>query len=129
MGKWTKGPWVIDQEDDDTLEITTEARMDNCMSAICAVEVGYVGKHETEQRANADLIAEAGTVAHETGLTPRQLAEQRVGLLAALKWYKDQMCEGFCTDLREDWTYHKSMDDLCAGCKARAAIANAERKP
>jgi hypothetical protein len=27
--------------------------------------------------ANADLIAEAGTVLHETGLTPRQLAEQR----------------------------------------------------
>lgn len=35
--------------------------------------------------ANAAFIAEAGTVAHETGLTPRQLADQRDELLAALK--------------------------------------------
>ena len=31
------------------------------------------------------LIAEAGTVHHETGLTPRQLAEQRAELLEALQ--------------------------------------------
>lgn len=37
----------------------------------------------TEQDAN--LIAEAGTVYHETGLTPRQLAEQRGQLLEALE--------------------------------------------
>ena len=35
--------------------------------------------------ANARLIAEAGTVLHETGLTPRQLAEQRAELLEALQ--------------------------------------------
>jgi hypothetical protein len=34
--------------------------------------------------ANAALIAEAGTVLHETGLTPRQLAEQRAALQALL---------------------------------------------
>lgn len=37
------------------------------------------------QRANAALIAEAGTVHHETGLTPRQLVEQRDALLAAIQ--------------------------------------------
>ena len=37
-----------------------------------------------EMAANARLIAEAGTVLHETGLTPRQLAEQRAALLEAL---------------------------------------------
>ena len=36
-------------------------------------------------KANARLIAEAGTVYHETGLTPRQLAEQRAELLEALQ--------------------------------------------
>lgn len=36
------------------------------------------------QRANAALIAEAGTVHHETGLTPRQLVEQRDALATAL---------------------------------------------
>ncbi len=32
---------------------------------------------KSEAQANAALIAEAGTVYHETGLTPRQLLEQR----------------------------------------------------
>lgn len=40
--------------------------------------------------ANAALIAEAGTVRNETGLSPRELAEHRKGLLDALielrKW-------------------------------------------
>lgn len=40
--------------------------------------------HIPEQETNARLIAEAGTVYHETGLTPRQLAEQRAELLEAL---------------------------------------------
>lgn len=35
--------------------------------------------------ANAALIAEAGTVYHETGLTPRQLVEQRDALAAAVE--------------------------------------------
>jgi len=34
---------------------------------------------------NARLFTEAGTVVHETGLTPRQLAEQRAELLEALR--------------------------------------------
>lgn len=38
-----------------------------------------------ERRANCDLVAEAFLVATETGLTPRQLQEQRDELLAALK--------------------------------------------
>jgi hypothetical protein len=43
---------------------------------------GY-GKGEGE--ANARLIIDAFNVATETGLTPRQLAEQRANMLAALK--------------------------------------------
>jgi hypothetical protein len=35
--------------------------------------------------ASADLIAEAGTVHHETGLTPRQLVEQRDALVERVK--------------------------------------------
>lgn len=38
--------------------------------------------HEEEEQANARLIAEAFNVAHETGLTPRQLADQRAELLS-----------------------------------------------
>lgn len=42
-----------------------------------------------ESKANARLIAEAGTVHHETGLSPRQLAEHRAELLAALTMVRD----------------------------------------
>lgn len=57
---------------------------------------------ENQAEANARLIAEAGTVATETGLTPRQLAEQRAELLAEAKWALDVLvnqcgleeCEG-----------------------------------
>ena len=38
-----------------------------------------------EAEANAQLIAEAGTVANETGKTPRQLADDNKVLLEALK--------------------------------------------
>jgi hypothetical protein len=40
---------------------------------------------EKEMNANAHLIAEAGTVANETGLTPRELKEQRDNLYWACK--------------------------------------------
>jgi hypothetical protein len=38
-----------------------------------------------ELQARGDLIAEAGTVLHETGRTPRQLVEERAELLKALE--------------------------------------------
>jgi hypothetical protein len=41
---------------------------------------------EGSAQGNAEFIAEAFNVADETGLTPRQLAEQRVELLVALQW-------------------------------------------
>lgn len=46
-------------------------------------------KHYDQSQANARLIAEAGTVYHETGLSPRQLAKQRAELLAALETMKN----------------------------------------
>ena len=44
-----------------------------------------------EARANAELIAEAGTVANETGLTPRELLNQRNELLEVLKYAKKRL--------------------------------------
>lgn len=45
------------------------------------------GSHDNdeEREANAALISEAFNVAHETGLTPRQLAGQRERLMACLR--------------------------------------------
>lgn len=47
-------------------------------------------------------------------------------LLEALEWYRNNMCEGFCVDLKTEVYYSESMDFHCAGCKARAAIAKAK---
>ena len=53
----------------------------------------------------AQLIAEAGTVATETGLTPRQLAEQRQELLEACKQAKAILEHVFnCQDTVRDLT-------------------------
>jgi hypothetical protein len=48
---------------------------------------GTPERYLDEARANAALIAEAGTVFHETGLTPRQLLEQRDELVELLESY------------------------------------------
>lgn len=64
--KCTKGPWEIKRSD-----VTTPG---GTMSRI--LEEGH-------SYADAALIAEAGTVLHETGLTPRELAERLETLMAA----------------------------------------------
>lgn len=71
-----------------------------------------------EEEANARLIAEAGTVHHETGLTPRQLAEQRRELLDALaELISIRDSDG------DEWFGSGRLDDALAD--AREAIAKA----
>lgn len=48
---------------------------------ICQV----VNQHDNKEEYNARLIAEAGTVASETGYTPRQLAYHKAELLDVLE--------------------------------------------
>ena len=48
----------------------------------------YESKWHVGAKDDAQLIAEAGTVLHETGLTPRQLASQRAELLEALRYLR-----------------------------------------
>lgn len=50
-----------------------------------------VGPSRLEAVRNSQFIADAFNVAHETGLTPRQLAEQRDELLAALRSVTDDL--------------------------------------
>jgi hypothetical protein len=52
--------------------------------------------------ANAELIAEAFTVAHETGLTPRQLAERCKELEAALKVAQSCLASTTCDSLYDN---------------------------
>ena len=79
MVKYTKGPATVEQPG----YCSDEGRM----------VYGADSKHIASwcKPDDAALIAEAFNVASETGLTPRQLAEQRERLLAALakieKWF------------------------------------------
>lgn len=64
---------------------------------------------------NAKLTAEAGTVANETGLTPRQLLEQRDELLDACKEFVRKV---ECGEARSKRSYSQM----------KSAIAKAEGK-
>lgn len=70
------------------------------------------------QRANAALIAEAGTVHHETGLTPRQLVGQRDALAAALAGLDEAYCRAGTPLSRDERT-----EDRKRLIAARAALA------
>ena len=84
-GGWTKGVWAVTNHK--LRKVTSQGVL------ICNAVLRNSGtsknppscKDQLEAEANAALIAEAGTVANETGLTPRQLANQRAELLAAIQ--------------------------------------------
>lgn len=80
--KPTPGPWFEHREGFSTVYV--EARIGGGMVQEVAA-CGPTDAGQYQQAANARLIAEAGTVHHETGLTPRQLVEQRDALLAAIQ--------------------------------------------
>ena len=84
----TPGPWVVHQRPNAPFEyghhVTTADGLTVCKVSYQLPAATPAGVRESERIANAQLIAEAGTVLHETGLTPRQLAEQRAELLEAL---------------------------------------------
>ena len=82
--KPTAGPWRFEYNDH-FFEVRAEGRYRGGICNVHSAEyIGGITRSESE--ANASLIAEAGTVYHETGLTPRELAEQRAELLEALEW-------------------------------------------
>ena len=101
--KPSEGPWTVGKFQDTGLNNQISVH-----PAICTV---YGAREEAE--ANAHIIAEAGTVYHETKLTPRQILAQRDELLKALKVAWEN-----CDPL--DMTYYDT------GI-IEAAIANAEK--
>jgi len=73
----TPGPWTVI---DGTTVLSADPSVAIC-DAFPADKAGNEYRYGESSNANASLIAEAGTVLHETGLTPRQLAD----LVARLK--------------------------------------------
>lgn len=83
--KPTRGPWFTDEaQPDDLFRYVMHGEGDS---------FGYVCRISTNGNANpesdARLIAEVGTVHHETGLTPRQLVERVKELEEACRHCED----------------------------------------
>ncbi len=80
----TQGEWY-----NDSLEGKIR---DGKQGIICELVKGT--KTDQEAEANAELIAEVGTVTNETGYTPKQLAEQKDVLHRACLMAKEELVFG-----------------------------------
>lgn len=85
--KPTPGPWEIVQAEAGIV-VRTESPSKTRYEASRYAAIGGFEREDPKQlaeaMANARLIAEAGTVFHETGLSPRQLAERNAELVDLL---------------------------------------------
>jgi hypothetical protein len=89
--KPSPGPWTVGAPNKFGAEVRADvgtrprvwANDKTGIADICIRRGIYEGT-SNEEMANAQLIAEAGTVFHETGLSPRQLADQCRDMYAAL---------------------------------------------
>jgi len=127
-GGWTKGTWAIDDDADYSVDRddhdglcascwTVVSNAENHNFAIVIVDVNSPNNYnDTLLDEVAQFVIEAGTVANETGLTPRQLADQRAALLAACQAFED----AFLSDQDTDKVYPIIVYPI-----VRAAIANA----
>jgi hypothetical protein len=86
--KPTEGPWKADREEEFRFEITSQ---DDTHIATLDWPWSSEVSEFRELEANAALIAEAGTVYHETGLTPREILAQRDEAMAELMEIKDYL--------------------------------------
>jgi hypothetical protein len=84
--KPTPGPWKVDLNHQTRVTGKITIAIGNCITGHNWDPIVEVEKRPTpeETSANATIIAEAGTVYHETGLTPREILAQRDELIPAL---------------------------------------------
>ena len=71
---------------------------------------------DIEQEANATLIAEVGTVTNETGLTPRELKEQRDRLKADLSIAQEKATQ-YDEEREKRWAVQQQRDELLGALK------------
>ena len=71
--KPTPGPWIVSTYADG-FEVDGPGGI--CIAQAQQLKPIRKKEDHDQRKANARLIAEAGTVAHETGLTPRQLVDR-----------------------------------------------------
>jgi hypothetical protein len=83
--KITKGKWKVTTESDGQLHIASVDNSDVITTINCgSYDNGKTYEPDETEKANANLIVEAGNIANDTGLTPLQLLCQRNEMLAML---------------------------------------------
>lgn len=116
--KPTPGPWRVVAHNNPTVQPGDDWTVQGPNGeAIC-----FEGKGLPEDGDNSALIAEAGTVHHETGLTPRQLVEQRDALAEALLQTTD-VYEAMRSKLAEMYPQDGWSAETMTIDQARAALA------
>ena len=106
--KPTKGPWIVSGLLSDNVTVHTMGIPSNIDPA-CKLQIADCFDRDSqlsweEMNSNAKLIAEAGTVYHETSLTPRQLDDQRRELFEAIKGIEkdaQEMVDDAAADVQE----------------------------
>lgn len=124
-GKWKRELVLVDGEMHHG--VVTDARSDHEVVAMTGAAL-FGGEHQEEAIATADLVVEAGNVYNETGLTPRQLVEQRDALAKALEDLLHNSSSGYSgeKDLDEDFERrYKIASD--AGLAALALVKGGEK--
>lgn len=119
VSKCTPGPWSDEQDADGRSRgyIRCTKKLGGTLG-VAVARATSTGISTSEAAANAQLIAEAGTVAHETGLSPRQLAEQRGTLLEAVRLalaIEESTTQGHERELRKG--YPDLLRAALAACK------------
>lgn len=77
----------------------------------------------------ANLVEDAIDVYHKTGLTPRQLADQRAELLAALEKYVADDCYSVHGDAQLQYEVAQENQQVLPLIAARIAIARCKDTP
>lgn len=114
--KFTPGPWTVVVNHPTNAVVRIHAKWEDWLSDELAA---LYGPQEGEKDENG--VWPLG----ETRMANARLIAAAPDLYAALEYYADQLCEGFCKDYPSKEIYYPNMDDQCSGCKARAALAKA----
>ena len=97
--KPTPGPWSVDDaQPGDAFRYVIHGDGDS-FGGICRISTNSNANAEDDAR----LIAEAGTVFHNTGLSPVQLVEQRDCLASLLREIYDMARQGALPNSGDEW--------------------------
>lgn len=95
ISKITSGVWTIKQNKKQDYYVSGSSWLKLCK--VYNIVSKITPETQIESKANAEIIAEAGTITNQCGFSPKQLLEQRDELLKALSQLYNALDS--CTEL------------------------------